>query len=72
MKVNKNLKDKMMKRIQEEITKKTKRKTRRVKNCPKKNPPKMCFNKFCKTFTVMLTNQVMIFLSWTMRNLMSF
>lgn len=72
MKVNKNLKVKMMMKTQEDRTKRTKRKTRRVKNCPKKNLPKMCFNKFCKTFTVMLINQAMIFLSWTMSNLMSF
>jgi len=62
----------MMKKVLEEKIKRTKEKTKRIKNLQRKNLPKMYSNKFYKTFTAMQISQVMIFLSWKMKNLTSF
>lgn len=69
MKVKTNLKVKMMMKVSEErIKRKTKKRTKRKKNFHKR----ISFNRFCKTFTVMLTNQIMTSLSWKMKNSMNF
>jgi len=71
MKVKHKTKAKMMTKVTEEKTKRAKRKIKSLKRNLRNPPKKIFFNKFCKIFTVMLTNQIITFPSWKMKSLMS-